>query len=333
MNVFCVDIGYSLKKDLEKWENNHMSYAGHILYGVNHMRENGIMPIFELGEHGYIYGKWYECLDEFIKAFSLFIKHREIDAIYIPHAYYSKWIVVLHKMRVIKAPVIVCLHNKNNLRGFLSACDKIVTINPYLYACLQEDYPERKNDIQFIPLAPEQIGVNKEDMKPEVDVISIGNTKRDFELLVKAMTGLPYTCKIISDKFEKMELPENVEVVHGQLSYEDCLKEYAKAKVIALPLSKDVEEGVFGLTSLVDALTVGKPVIVSKTKGIGIKIQELGCGIEVDGAMEMARAIQKLLENEEYREKIESRIAEVKLDFNMQKSSRKLCEIIKQMKK
>lgn len=42
INVFCADIGYSLKKDLQIWENDNCSYEGHIIYGVDQDWECGI---------------------------------------------------------------------------------------------------------------------------------------------------------------------------------------------------------------------------------------------------------------------------------------------------
>lgn len=330
MNVFCVDLGYSLKRDLHIWENDNCSYAGHILYGVNHMEENGIHPIFEFGQHGMIYGKWYMFVDEIVKFFSLFLRRKEIDAIWIPHAYYSKWIPILRKLKLIKTPVIVCMHNKNNLRGFIYGCDKIVTINPCLYEQLRSEYPDIEDRIHFIPLAPEIINISDRNAVKEVDVISIGNTKRDFEMLIEAMRPLPFSCRIITNNFCKSEdLPANVEVINGSISYSECLQQYQAAKIIVIPMKKDVENGVFGLTSLVDALTVGKPIVVTKTKGIGIPIEDWECGVEVNDSAEMTAAIERLMQNRDYYTKMTENILSRRESFNMRKSSKALCEIIR----
>lgn len=330
MNVFCVDIGYSLKRDLQIWENNNCSYAGHILYGVNHMEENDLHPIFEYGQHGMIYGKWYMFFDEIVKFFSLLMKRKEIDAIWIPHAYYSKWIPILRKLKLIKTPVIVCMHNKNNLRGFIYGCDEIVTINPCLYEQLCGEYPTLKDRIHFIPLAPEIIDISDDSSIEKVDVISIGNTKREFEVLVDAMKSLPFSCRIITQNFYgKKDLPDNVEVVNSSISYAECLKQYQSAKIIVIPLKKDIANGVFGLTSLVDAFTVGKPIVVTKTRGIGIPIQDWECGIEVNDSAEMSGAIKRLMQDQVYSEKIRNNICTKKESFNMRNSSKMLCEIIR----
>lgn len=330
MNVFCVDLGYSLKRDLKIWNNDNCSYAGHILYGVNHMEENGIHPIFEFGQHGMIYGKWYMFLDEIVKFFSLFLKRKEIDAIWIPHAYYSKWIPLLRKLKLIKTPVIVCMHNKNNLRRFIYGCDEIVTINPCLYEQLCSEYPDIEDRIHFIPLAPESISIPENDTVQSVDVISIGNTKRDFGILIEAMRKLPYSCRIITNNLDNRDnLPPNVEVMDGNLSYAECLARYQAAKIIVIPMKRDIDNGVFGLTSLVDALTVGKPVVVTKTKGIGIPVQDWECGIEVNDSAEMSAAIERLMQDRDYYTKMTENILHRRESFNMRKSSKALCEIIR----
>ena len=330
ISVFCVDLGYSLKKNLQDWKKNHKSYPGHILYGVNHMEENGLNLVFEFGQHGMVYGKWYKYADELLKLISLFVKCKQIDAIWIPHAGYSKWIPILRKLRLIRVPVIGCLHNKNNLRCFIYGLDKVITINPRLYDRLCQKYPDKKKDISYIPLAPELVEMTDSTVEKSVDVVSIGNTKRDFRVLIKAMQNLPYSCRIISTKINYQgNIPKNVEIIDHEISYEECLRQYAAAKVIVISLSDDVGEGVFGLTSLVDAFTVSKPLVITKTKGIGIPVAEWKCGIEVNNQAEMTEAIKRLLEDTAYREEIRKNIEDRKKSFNMPDSSSRISQVIK----
>lgn len=329
IGIFCVDIGYSIKKNLRLWEENNNSYPGHILYGVNHMEENGLRLVFEFGQHGMVYGKWYKWVDELIKFVSLIAKHKQIDAIWISHAAYSKWIPILRMLHIIKVPVVGCLHNKNNLRCFIYGLDKIVTVNPYLYYKLCERYPDKKGDISFIPLAPELVDLSAYRESDSVDVISIGNTKRDFGTLIDAMRGLPYSCRIISNSIHYSGvIPDNVEIVSHEISYEECLQQYVSAKIIVISISDDVKEGVFGLTSLVDAFTVSKALVITKTKGIGVPVEKWKCGIEVSNQAEMREAIKKLMEDDVYREEIEKNIMERKQSFNMLDSSRRISQII-----
>jgi glycosyltransferase involved in cell wall biosynthesis len=67
--------------------------------------------------------------------------------------------------------------------------------------------------------------------------------------------------------------------------------------VIAIPL-KPVHR-VAGLTSLIDALALGKPVLCSRNSGLDIDIEAIGCGlwIEPGDPSSWSQAITRLLEN------------------------------------
>lgn len=329
IKVFCIDIGYSFKTECKKWEGNGTAYPGQALYGINHFKEQGVMPVFEWCEHGYFYGKWYAGLDELIKLTSMLKYRKDYDLIYIPHAYYSRWIVCLKKLRIIKKPVVVCMHNKNNLRGLIKACDCVLTINPNLEKELKRRYS--KLNIKYIPLMPEK-EVKLETTTVKYDIISIGNTKRDYPLLTKAAGGLPYKCLIVTAQ-DIGNVPENVTVINDRLDYAECLALYMQSKIIAIPITAEATEGVFGLTSLVDALYTCKPVVVTKTTGLGIQIEKnrLGMEAEAGNTEAMRKAIQQLMQDEELRDKISNNIKKFKERNNMENSAGEICKAFKEI--
>lgn len=329
IKVFCVDLGYSLKKEYRRWKENHHAYPPQALYGINHFCEYGIEPVFEMCEHKDFYKKKYIFIDEIIKAVSLFRYRNDYDAIYIPHAHYSRWIVVLHWMRIIKVPIVVCLHNKNNLWKLIYACDHVITINPELAHEMKQKY--RAISIDYIPLLPEKKQFSATKIK--YDVVSIGNTNRDYSTLIEAMSKLPYKCCIVTTNELHEKLPSNVVVINNKQDYETCLNLYLQSKVIVLPVKKETSKGVFGLTSLVDALYVCKPLIVSKTQGIGVPVEELKLGYEVPlgDADEMKNAIEKIMEDRAEYDKIQGNMYKFREEHNMSKSAEEICSILKEV--
>lgn len=330
--VFCIDLGYSLKARCREWEADVTAYPGQALYGINHFKEFDVCPVFEWCEHKDFFGKWYAVLDELIKLISMVRYRKEYQLIYIPHAHYSRWLLLLKKLKLIKKPIVVCMHNKNNLWGLIRVCDYVITINPNLEKKLLGQYEGLK--IKYIPLLAERKSGRSFEGKIRYDIISIGNTYRDYQVLLEAMEGLTYNCLIVTSQGCK-GVPPNVTVINDKLSYERCLELYMQAKVIALPVAPEAEQGVFGLTSLVDALYVEKPVIVTRTTGIGIPIDQNHLGIEVEAGspVSMRQAICRLLGDDVQRDMISHNIKEFNRINNMKKSAGEICEIFNEILK
>ncbi len=319
-----------MKTKCRKWEESVTSYPGQALYGINHFREFGVEPVFELCEHSDFYGKWYSAVDEILKMVSLIKCRNDYDLIYVPHAHYSRWLIILKQLKVLKKPIVVCMHNKNNLYGFIKGCDFVITINPDLLDKLKQQYNSSK--VQYIPLLPEQ--AIEFDAEPEIkyDIISIGNTYRDYRILLESMEDLPYNCLIVTSQVLK-DIPANVTVINDKLEYSECLRLYRQAKVIVLPVLAEAQEGVFGLTSLIDALYVEKPVIITRTKGMGILIEKNNLGLEVNvaDADSLKQAICQLMLDEEKRRSISYNIKRFKKENSMEKSAKQICEIFKEI--
>jgi hypothetical protein len=78
------------------------------------------------------------------------------------------------------------------------------------------------------------------------------------------------------------EFNENVEVLNGTvedpiyMKYPQLLEFYARSRVLAIPML--VQQQLAGLTSLMDALGMGKPVIMTKHPLIDLDIEALGIG-------------------------------------------------------
>ncbi|SRR6266851_4974817 len=125
--------------------------------------------------------------------------------------------------------------------------------------------------VVFLPF-----GVDVEAFRPEpsnvprTDVVSVGaDPRRDFELLLEIASRRPELSFRIVASAERARtlasLPANVEL-EVDLSFDEARARLADARVVALPVRENSYSG--ATTVLLQAMALGKPVVVSRTAAI-----------------------------------------------------------------
>jgi len=102
-------------------------------------------------------------------------------------------------------------------------------------------------------------------------IATAGLERRDYRTLVQAARGLPARVVIAAasnwsrraDTTAELELPANVEV--RSLTFRPLRQLYADARFVVMPL-EDVEFQA-GVTTILEAMAMGKPVVCTLTKG------------------------------------------------------------------
>jgi hypothetical protein len=136
--------------------------------------------------------------------------------------------------------------------------------------------------------------------------IAAGRTGRDFETFGRAVSHTQIPAQIvclhnsISPAFDAFT--PNVEVIacanDAPMTYPALMQLYAKARVIAIPMVAG--NSLCGLTSLTDALALGKPVIMTRNTLIDLDIEAEGIGKWVEpGDMEGWKAALQFFEDNE----------------------------------
>ncbi|MDQ3621012.1 MAG: hypothetical protein M3463_00760 [Verrucomicrobiota bacterium] len=136
--------------------------------------------------------------------------------------------------------------------------------------------------------------------KPGQGAIAAGRTGRDFVTFGQAATQAGVPARIVC--LDSHVVPEfahfgaNVSVQCASetrhLGYQALLPLFANAQVVAIPLFRT--DNLAGLTSLMDALGMGKPVILTRNPLIDLEIEKLGIGRivepgDVDGWVDALR--------------------------------------------
>lgn len=156
----------------------------------------------------------------------------------------------------------------------------------------------------FVPFG---VDVNAFRPLPErasvVDVVSIGaDPRRDFDLLASVASRRPeWRVRIVAnaDRARSLTLPSNV-VVEADVPFAQIRDRLAEARVVALPVRDNSYSG--ATTVLLQAMAMGKPVVVSRTEAIaaGYGLENgLNCRLVEPGDSDaLERALVDLLADE-----------------------------------
>ena len=181
--------------------------------------------------------------------------------------------------------------------------DGIIAISQAEANALKKRFPHFAPKIIFIYEATD---INFFKPRPQIkmknQIISVGNYARDFETIIEAIKKIDIELLIVG-KFSEDKiktLPTYVKVV--QLDHREIVKAYAESRIAVISLkTKDSYSDSVGTLSLGEAMAMGKPIIVTRTKNMESYIQDWVNGVLVkDGNVEeMRQAIIDILSNKE----------------------------------
>ena len=131
--------------------------------------------------------------------------------------------------------------------------------------------PDDDPRVSFIPFGVDEIYFTpRPETAPSVDVLSIGaDPQRDFKLLLGIASRHPeLSFRLIVDTDRAAELgtvPTNVEI-RINVPFPEIRDHLAAAKVVALPVHENTYSA--GTTTLLQAMAMARPVVVSQTGAI-----------------------------------------------------------------
>lgn len=124
--------------------------------------------------------------------------------------------------------------------------------------------------VVFVPFGVDIAAFSPRPGLATVGVVSIGNDPhRDFELLLRVASRVPDVgFRIVAGRDHRRSLgspPANV-VVETDLPFEEMRRRLVEARVVALPVRENSYSG--ATTVLLQAMALGKPVVVTRTNAI-----------------------------------------------------------------
>jgi glycosyltransferase involved in cell wall biosynthesis len=280
----------------------------HLLFGINYFEEYGIECDIIAPINKNALPLKYKILKYFHKINNLgdlYQQHKVIQnqkdyqLIYDACGNQTQWIQYLKSKGKFKPP-IVSLHHHRVHRGKLDFLRKDFRKNswhglssgPCLSKFVANDF--NKTYLETKKAFPVQWGTDLSFYEPSEEVgkglVVAGRTSRDFTTVIKAVDQTDLLVKIIcveggvshcNRKNIKIIEAKNEQPVPGStnkgwIKQCDLNEFYRQARVIGIPLSR--QQTLAGLTSLMDCLGIGKPVIMTKNPNIDIDIEKEGIG-------------------------------------------------------
>lgn len=139
--------------------------------------------------------------------------------------------------------------------------------------------------------------------------LSCGRTLRDHDTLAAAATLSPHLIRVIAPPTSPpIAWPSNVQVITNgsteeTLTYAELLhNQYASCSASLIILKADkAEYTAVGMTNLIEAMAMARPVIVTRTGALPteIDVEKIGCGLTVppENPQSLAQAIEEIATN------------------------------------
>jgi len=170
----------------------------------------------------------------------------------------------------------------------LSGCDGILCLTKKCEAAFKVKSPRSK--VKHIPW-----GVDTKlfflNTKSSSDYfLAVGKTGRDYRTFLEACSQANSKFRIIAPDWSmgNDRIPSNVtylktdsNVPDGAISYPDLRKCYAGCIATCIPLHGDPED-TCGYTNLLEAMAMGKPVLMTRSGALDIDIEDLGIGLWIE---------------------------------------------------
>jgi len=250
----------------------------------------------------------------------------------------------------LERPFKVNFFSKILLRLFAKGHDKILCLSSRVEEQLITDFGIPKSRIALLDWGPDLPSYDqaKQGQLPQINpplIVSAGNTSRDYGVLIKAARNLDCCVQIYCSESSApivAEMPPHIKVRYKHattttaLTWQELVTEYEKAYAIAIPLHIPEDRAdntpLYGLTSLLDAMAMGKAVIMTYHRQANIDVVKEGIGLWVDPGDEKGweKAITYLLDHPQETQEMGQRgrrLAEEK--YNLERFSSQLAATLK----
>ena len=279
----------------------------HLLFGINYFSKAGfdckIIPSFESKRlpifYRFIKSLYFlNELGDLSKQIFILKNKKNYDLIYAASSGQTEWLQYLRYQGRFDLPIISLRHHhltKGHLDIFRNRFRRNVCHGIDASPCLSHFVANdlhKKTGVQGKTI---NWGTDINFYQPEMNfgegLVVAGRTARDFATIIRALSDSNIKAKILFLEGHlgyEGEIPKNLQLLsspavqpvpgknEGWRKLRDILKIYKKARVIGIPLIK--QDSLAGLTSLMDCLGMGKPVIMTKNPNIDIDIEKEGIG-------------------------------------------------------
>jgi glycosyltransferase involved in cell wall biosynthesis len=319
---------FDLPSILQLWKKE--GHSAHHLWGATELYKYDIEVEFLPYEKFSLLkkiGHKLKFLGDLDQQLRIFLNRDQYDVIYSAHHLNTAVLAFLRKVKLLNKPIVAIAHRsfKKTLFSqlftalFVEGNDKILCLSEATKHHLHDSFgiPEAKLDtlpwcidIQYEKLSDANIVFALSESRY---ILSSGRTHRDYETLLSAFEEIDYSLRILgcspilnekdarSLYLDYSQVPDNISFVDRFIPTPEALDEIKQAYAVAIPLKIYDKEpcSAIGLTSLLEAMAMGKAVVITRSEYVGIDVEKERIGLvveprDVDG---WRRAITFLLNN------------------------------------
>lgn len=347
MKVLFIN-NYPMDRAWELWKRGD-DPANH-LWGVTHLPQYGItvdiLPyekfvILKNGLGGRL--KRFGDLDQQLR---ILLRQAHYDVVYSACQTNTHLLAFLRTHGLFRKPLVAVIHRSllpktPRSQVFIDGHDRLLCLSHVFKERLEDRFDVPEGKLEVLPWAVdlsfyEAAGYSEYEHE---FILTVGKTMRDHDTLVKAFLEIDYPLLISCGKQSIPiipELPSHIQVRSTIVSFKELFKDYQKAYAVAIPIkvSPDSPPNLDGLTSLLEAMAVGKAVVMTYNDLIGIDIEKEGIGIWVkpDDVEGWRRVISYLLAHPQETKEMGGRAYSLcKKKYNLEIYSAKLATILKEV--
>lgn len=291
---------YSIERVLEEVQRGDK--PEHHLYGINRFSEHGynvrVAPfrryrILQMCNTMLRLLRFPVPLGDLDQQFSAWLLRKEVNLIYCPCQTQMQLLSYLRAVGLFKVPIITLAHHPLErgrlrklrvlfLRWQLKGTDEFPSLSRGVAKEIDR-LSGRSGWSTFIPWGPD-LDYYPVASGPGDGALAVGRTGRDFATFGLAASAVGAKAHIICLVRDLQPIfqtfGKNVKVSplneECSITYHDLCRDFAKARVLAIPLSAG--PSLSGLTSLTDALGVGRPMIMTRHPLVDLDIEAEGIG-------------------------------------------------------
>lgn len=317
-------MGFPINEIIRFVDDNN-EYHGHNLYGYLDFRKNKQYSIKVIPDT--IPAFWAKnILTRRIYTQFLVLKYlSKTDLIYSPHDIHIIILAILKALHIIKVPILMVCHFSYNMKYVPSFktrqikklerylvykyIEQIVFASENLLKLAINDYPvpARHRKIVYWGGALKFFDKYKLNIRREPKLnyfAAMGRANRNYNILINTFKNINSSLKILAGNISSSysDIPHNVEFIdlsEKGLAGMCYLREYYYDCIAVLLPIKQINDVPNGATVLIEALAMGKPIIVTDldTNYINVEKEKVGLSVKENTPEGWANAINYLLDN------------------------------------